>query len=214
MRFKCILSVFTCITALILAGTATASAEWYEEAGNSVRHVSGTACDAMTSGQTKWFRAQVPYRLQGHPATSRLYAVMTKAQRDALMGQRATGTKTIDSHTLSKADGNTLSSLYRSAANVKVPFIVQVMTLPLPSAVGAGMTLFDWLLQQDEKHQATANEVAVLIRDGGTLDKVLVMAKDAHNRPWLMPQILFRTTVNNVPHSYVVCSWSYPVKLA
>ena len=39
MQFQRLLNVLACIVALILIGTATASPEWYEDAGNTVRHV-------------------------------------------------------------------------------------------------------------------------------------------------------------------------------
>lgn len=189
---------------------AVRAAEWYETAGSRANSVSQPACFAATQAL---LRVNLPFRIRGNPATERLYAEMTRAERDRITGGQPRGTATIETHTLSTSDGATLAGSFRDVADVKVPFLVQVATLPFPPVVGAGITLLDWLLQQDRARQAAANDVAVLIRSGGFLERTLIVTLDAQSRPWIMSQVVFRTTVNTETHRYVICALSMPLRI-
>lgn len=90
--------------------------------------------------------------------------------------------------------------------------LVQLATSPLDGAVDVGMTILDLWLQWDKAGQA-ANDVAVLVREGGGLERILTITRDQHQRPWLSDETLFRTAVNGRERRYVICSARYPAHL-
>lgn len=114
-----------------------------------------------------------------------------------------------------------LGDVFGRVAGAKVPYWVQaaasVGSLPLPPlsgfTLGGGLTLLDWALGPGNAAQSTANEVSVLIRSGGRLERHFAVSKDSQGRSWLYQQLIFRTTVNDQPRAYVLCSQRYPLEL-
>ena len=198
------------------------AAEWYETAGTSYGSVSDIACSAVSnSSDLGKILGNVPFSVGGVTTTSRHWARMTRAQRDQVTAGAATGQKTLATATLGGSWPNILAADYAEVAGAKVPYWVQaaagVGALPLPPlaglAIGANLTLLDWALGPGNASQATANEVAVLIRSGGTLDRHYVVSTDPQGHAWLSQQLVFRTTVNSQSRAYILCSAHYPIEL-
>lgn len=214
----------TALAAFCLGLCSTArAAEWYETAGSVENAVSDIACMAIyNSADLGKALGVVPFALRGITTTSRHWARMTRMQRDQVTGGGATGQKVLATATLSGAWPRLLAGNYADVAGAKVPYWVQtaaaVGALPLPPlaglALGSGLTLLDWALGAGNALQATANDVAVLIKSGGLLERHFALSTDPQGKPWLNQQLVFRTTVNTQIRSYVLCSARYPVEMA
>lgn len=206
------LPLVACLSVLAASSSGMAADNWADHAGNSVNHVSGKACDVMTSALTKWFVKDEGYTTKGFPAASKLYAVMSANRIEQVVKGKKTGILVIEQHQLSNKDGVTLAKSYSEVASASVPYFLQFGAIPFPEFVGGAITLLDWALHLNSVQRTTAADLVTLMPSGGTLSKSLAIAADQPPHRWLLQQIAFETTVNNQKRSYVVCSWAFPLK--
>lgn len=157
-----------------------------------------------------WWKS-FPYSIEGKPVSGQLYVTMHNEKVNRIINGKKTGVHVEESHDLNEDDAKFFSAIYKDAGSASIPIIAS-LTAGLIPGVGEAMSFLDWAIQ-NAPNAEKASEVGMLMESGGRIDRIFSIWEKQDNEPWITISNTYNVDVNQKEKRYLLCTWSYPLKV-